>query len=60
MGGSSSGLLGRSQETWEVVVRNDRVKLEMDSTRHSKGAKIINRYNQVPHLTQYTKGKVTN
>ena len=26
----------------------------------SKGAKIRNRYNQVPHLTQKTKGKVTN
>ena len=26
----------------------------------SKGAKIRNRYNQVPHLTKYTNGKVTN
>ena len=26
----------------------------------SKGAKIRNRCNQVPHLTQYTNGKVTN
>ena len=26
----------------------------------SKGAKIRNRYNQVPHLTQNTNGKVTN
>ena len=26
----------------------------------SQGAKIRNRYNQVPHLTQDTKGKVTN
>ena len=26
----------------------------------SKGAKIRNRYNQVPHLTQDTKGKLTN
>ena len=26
----------------------------------SDGAKIRNRYNQVPHLTQDTKGKVTN
>ena len=25
----------------------------------SKGAKIRNRYNQVPHLTQHTNGKVT-
>ena len=26
----------------------------------SKGAKIMNRYNQVPHLTQDTNGKLTN
>ena len=26
----------------------------------SKGAKIRNRYNKVPHLTQDTNGKVTN
>ena len=26
----------------------------------SKGAKIKNRYNQVPHLTQDTNGRVTN
>ena len=26
----------------------------------NKGAKIRNRYNQVPHLTQDTNGKVTN
>ena len=26
----------------------------------SKGANIMNRYNQVPHLTQDTNGKVTN
>ena len=26
----------------------------------SKGAKIRNRYNQVPHLTQYTNGKAKN
>ena len=26
----------------------------------SKGAKIRNRYNQVPHMTQDTTGKVTN
>ena len=28
--------------------------------RLSKGAKIRNRYNQVPHATQDTNGKVTN
>ena len=30
------------------------------SLKVSKGAQIRNRYNQVPHLTQDTKGKVTN
>ena len=30
------------------------------STKVSKGAKIRNRYNQVPHLSQDTYGKVTN
>ena len=29
-------------------------------SRVSKGAKIRNRYNQVPHLTSDTNGKVTN
>ena len=29
-------------------------------TKVSKGAKIMNQYNQVPHLTQDTNGKVTN
>ena len=29
-------------------------------TKVCKGAKIRNRYNQVPHVTQYTNGKVTN
>ena len=32
----------------------------MDELKVSKGAKIRNRYNQVPHLTQDTNGKVTN
>ena len=30
------------------------------SSKVSKGAKIRNRYNQVPHLTKDTDGKVTN
>ena len=30
------------------------------ATKVSKGAKIKNRYNQVPHLTQDTNGKGTN
>ena len=32
----------------------------MSRYKVSKGAKIRNRYNQVPHLTQDTNGKVTN
>ena len=31
-----------------------------EMTKVSKGAKIRNRYNQVPHLTQDTNGKVAN
>ena len=31
-----------------------------NANKVSKGAKIRNRYNQVPHLTQDTNGKVTN
>ena len=31
-----------------------------DDNKVSKGAKIRNRYNQVPHLTQDTNEKVTN
>ena len=31
----------------------------MKPVKVSKGAKIRNRYNQVPHLTQDTNGKVT-
>ena len=36
------------------------VFVDGDYTKASKGAKIRNRYNQVPHLTQDTNGKVTN
>ena len=32
----------------------------MSAVELSNGAKIMNRYNQVPHLTQDTYGKVTN
>ena len=34
--------------------------VQRDLDKVSKGAKIRNRYNQVPHLTQDTNGKVTN
>ena len=36
------------------------VSNETSQVKVSKGAKIRNRYNQVPHLTQDTNGKVTN
>ena len=44
---------------------NSLQRLSADATRRqrvkvSKGAKIRNRYNQVPHLTQDTNEKVTN
>ena len=34
--------------------------ISMMCIKVSKGAKIRNQYNQVPHLTQDTNGKVTN
>ena len=34
--------------------------IHSNSKKVSKGAMIRNRYNQVPHLTQDTNGKVTN
>ena len=40
------------------VCSND-PKVDLDIVKVSKGAKIRNRYNQVPHLTQDTNGKVT-
>ena len=36
------------------------IKSRIFNLKVSKGAKIRNRYNQVPHLTQDTNGKVTN
>ena len=34
--------------------------ITISNSKVSKGAKIRNQYNQVPHLTQNTNGKVTN
>ena len=42
-----------------VRVETESMNFSEDS-KVSKGAKIWNRYNQVPHLTQDTNGKVTN
>ena len=39
---------------------NNHFKIGIRLIRVSKDAKIRNRYNQVPHLTQDTNGKVTN
>ena len=45
----------------EVNMIKFTVQLQSMSTKtQSKGAKIRNRYNQVPHLTQDTNEKVTN
>ena len=40
--------------------RNQKSKETTSRMQIFKGAKIRNRYNQVPHLTQDTSGKVTN
>ena len=41
-----------------IMLSEFKKKLELQTV--SKGAKIGNRYNQVPYLTQNTNGKVTN
>ena len=38
----------------------NKYKIQWTALKVSNGAKIRNRYNQVPHLTQDTNGKVTN
>ena len=43
--------------TSEILFRPE---INSHTTKVSKGAKIRNRFNQVPHLTQDTNGKVTN
>ena len=47
------------EETNDVIKRLSE-EHEVKCIEVSKGAKIRNRYNQVPHLTQDTNGKVTN
>ena len=42
------------------LIRFARASSYVADFKVSKGAKIRNRYNQVPHLTQDTNGKVTN
>ena len=50
-------LLSCYQVNWVMMLMS---QLGAFVTKVSKGAKIRNRYNQVPHLTQDTNGKVTN
>ena len=40
--------------------QTDSIRQSISLRKVSKGAKIRNRYNRVPHLTQNTNGKVTN
>ena len=59
----NSGLLGtRGVTHYITAARYMNVNLieKYITVKESKGAKIRNRYNQVPHLTQDTNGKVTN
>ena len=49
--------IGKFKDELQGKIMNEIVFLR---SKVSKGAKIRNRYNQVPHLTQDTNGKVTN
>ena len=49
---------GQKVKTFFLKVVMSHIKLK-GKVKVSKGAKIRNRYNQVPHLTQYINGKVT-
>ena len=42
------------------MIKTKNTILSLILVKVSKGAKIRNRYSQVPHLTQDTNGKVTN
>ena len=50
-------VLSARRATAEAILSKIKIK---NASKVSKGAKIRNRYNQVPHLTQDTNGKVTN
>ena len=45
---------------YSMITSNSDIKYNGPNQKVSKGAKIRNRYNQVPHLTQDTNRKVTN
>ena len=50
--------IGRNKrQEWKQKYGNRKCDTDI---KVSKGAKIRNRYNQVPHLTQDSNGKVTN
>ena len=49
-----------SQSIQEKTLISIILQLQASLIKVSKGAKIRNRYNQVPHLNQDTNGKVTN
>ena len=47
------------EDVW-ILVQRRQLTVRREGRKVSNGAKIRNRYNQVPHLTQDTNGKVTN
>ena len=55
-----TGLGVLSLLSWLSLCMTLYLSLTTNSWEVSEGAKIRNRYNQVPHLTQDTNGKVTN
>ena len=55
------GILGH-KKNWDDLNfhKIQRCRINTEAIKVSKGAKIRNQYNQVPHLTQDINGKVTN
>ena len=62
---SSDGSIGNIKRKLQTTCAKSMISLHIAAvfvcpyTQVNKGAKIRNRYNQVPHLTQKTNGKVT-
>ena len=56
---TSTFVLMLVKKIWESYKKNQE-NTPHNRAKVSKGANIRNRYNQVPHLTQDTNGKVTN
>ena len=56
----SSNGLKHCQNAFQISYKEKKMIKVAVLFKVSKGAKIRNRYNQVPHLTQDTNGKVTN